>query len=113
MSTHSLPLPPAAREALERGDLLAAVIAVREAGGIDLAEARRMVREHARAAAAHALEARREGGRALQARSRLARDPRRVATVAPGDAPGHLRWLVILVVLSIAAWLALGAELGP
>lgn len=111
MSTHSLPLPPAALAALQRGDLLAAIHAVREAGGIDLPEARRLVREQARVAALHARDARREGADTL--RARLARDPRRVATVAPGDAPGHLRWLVLVVVLSVAAWLALGAELGP
>jgi hypothetical protein len=109
MDPSSVRIPQAAIAALQRGDILAAIKATREAGGIDLAEAKRMLQAHARAAAAQAKEA---AEHARATRPSPIAQPRRVPTVAPGDAPGSLRGLVVAVVLAVAAWLVLGADVG-
>jgi hypothetical protein len=109
MDTPNVRIPQAAVAALQRGDLLAAIKATREAGGINLAEARRMLQAHARAAAEHAREQARQ---ASNTRPSSIDQPGRIPTVAPGDAPGSLRGLVVAVTLAVAGWLVLGADLG-
>ena len=103
-------------QALARGDKLAAVKLVREAGAGSLREAMQYVEAQAvsrnpamkdglqRAAAdLHGLQSHaRSAAQALHAHNRT-------PTVVMGEAPGHLRWvMIVLGLLALAAWLAFG-----
>lgn len=109
------PLPDEAVAAISRGDLLAAIRAVRKAGPIDLASARRAIEEHVREVAAqqqprqrppssaHATRQEsnaREASRANAPASILGERP---PTVAAGDAPGGIGWLLAVLFLLAAA----------
>lgn len=127
MTTAKPPLPPDAVAALQRGDWISAIRAIRQAGGLDLQAAKRALEAHAReyaqaqaagrvgAAAPNAAQAR-QAIREVAAKARVESAGRlgpnlvpgkRQPTVAMGDRPGEMRWL--LVALSAAAgmaWLA-------
>lgn len=127
MTTAKPPLPPDAAAALQRGDWISAIRAIRQAGGLDLQAAKRALEAHAReyaqaqaagrvgAAAPNAAQAR-QAIREVAAKARVESAARpgpnlapgkRQPTVAMGDRPGEMRWL--LVALSAAAgmaWLA-------
>lgn len=119
MATSHPPLPDEAVAAFARGDLLAAIKAIRKAGPVDLASAKRAIEGHARELAAqqkhrpsqpgnaHATSQEsnaRDASRAHAPSSMLGERP---PTVAAGDAPGSLRW-----VLAVLALLAAAAVLG-
>lgn len=119
MATSNSNLPKEVVEAFARGDLLAAIQAVRKAGPIDLASAKREIEAHARELAARQARVPRQAGDANA--TRQASDARQASrahapasmlgqrppTVAAGDAPGSMRWL-LAVVLLLAAAAALG-----
>lgn len=97
-------------QALARGDKLAAVKLVREAGVGSLREAMQYVdapavKEGVQRAAAdvHGLQLHaRSAAQALHAHNRT-------PTVVMGEAPGQLRWvMIVLGLLALAAWLAFG-----
>ena len=127
MTTAKPPLPPDAVAALQRGDWISAIRAIRQAGGLDLQAAKRALEAHAREYAE--AQARARGGNAAPATADARQAIREVAakarvesaarpgpnlalgkrqpTVAMGDRPGETRWL--LVAMSAAAgmaWLA-------
>ena len=121
MTTAKPPLPPDAVAALQRGDWISAIRAIRQAGGLDLQAAKRALEAHAREYAE--AQARARGGNAApvtvdakqairevaaKARVESAARPgpnlahgKRQPTVAMGDRPGEMRWL--LVALTAAA----------
>lgn len=127
MTTAKPPLPPDAVAALQRGDWISAIRAIRQAGGLDLQAAKRALEAHAREYAEAQARARgsnaapatadaRQAIREVAAKARVESAGRpgpnlapgkRQPTVAMGDRPGEMRWL--LVALSAAAgmaWLA-------
>ena len=115
------PLPPDAVAAMQRGDWISAIRAIRQAGGLDLQAAKRALEAHAREYAE--AQARARGGNAAPATADARQAIREVAakarvesaarpgpnlahgkrqpTVAMGDRPGEMRWL--LVALTAAA----------
>lgn len=112
------PLPEAAIAAFARGDLAAAIQAIRKAGPIDLASARRAIEAHARELAvqqthkpgrpgnAHASGQESNARAASRAHAPASMLGERPPTVGPGDAPGNLRWvLAVLFLLAAAALL--------
>lgn len=115
MATSQSPLPEEAVAAFARGDLLAAIQAIRKAGPVDLASAKRAIEAHARELAARQAQPPRHPGNAhaanqesnARAASR-AHAPssmlgQRTPTVAAGDAPGSMRWLLAVLALLAAA----------
>lgn len=118
MATSHSPLPDAAVAAFARGDALAAIQAIRKAGPIDLASARRALQAHARELAtqqshrpqpganAHATGQESNARAASRAHAPASMLGERPPTVGPGDAPGNLRWvLAVLFLLAAAALL--------
>lgn len=115
------PLPPDAVAAMQRGDWIAAIRAIRQAGGLDLQAAKRALEAHAREYAEAQVRARggsgtptaadaRQAIREVAAKARVESAARpgpnlahgkRQPTVAMGDRPGEMRWL--LVALTAAA----------
>lgn len=127
MTTAKPPLPPDAIAALQRGDWIAAMRAIRQAGGLDLQAAKRALEAHAREFAEEQISAR--GGNAkltaadvrqaigevaakarVESPARLGPDlshRKRQPTVAMGDRPGEMRWLLLALAASAGiAWLA-------
>lgn len=96
-------------QALARGDKIGAVKLVREAGVGSLREAMKYVEVQA----VSREPAMRQGVQAdpgARARAPLLSGPEaRRPTVEMGDAPGQLRWLLVVVILlGLAGWLLLG-----
>ena len=94
-----LNLPDAAITALQQGRVIEAVKLIRSANpGLDLARAKAMMEKlqaQARTTAAGA-------ARSDVAKAVMQAQPQRPPTVAMGDPPGQLRWLLALVVALVA-----------
>lgn len=129
MSRPDPPVPQAVVDALQSGDLVAALKSLRQAGGINVHEVRRALEAQARQ---HGEQQANRGGGAVKqpgpaASATLgnladkARDAqqgiaqqvalhrKRPPTVQMGDAPGSLRWmLIVLALLAAATWIMLG-----
>lgn len=124
------PVPQAVVDALQSGDLVAAFKSLRQAGGINVHDVRRALeaqaRQHAEqqshraggteqqfpAGARETMDA--MAGKARAAQQGIARQValqrKRPPTVEMGDAPGSLRWmLVVLALLAAATWIMLGS----
>ncbi|WP_449447355.1 hypothetical protein [Thermomonas brevis] len=105
-------------QALARGDKIAAVKLVREAGVGSLREAMQYVETQAVSRAPTVKEGVQRAAsdlHGLQAHARSAAQAlhahNRTPTVVMGEAPGQLRWvMIVLGLLALAAWLAFG---GP
>ena len=101
-------LPDVAVLAFQQGRLIEAIKLIRTANpGLDLARAKtamlRMQADARTAVADEVADAVDHGRPATQATSR------RPPTVAMGDPPGQLRWLLVVVALLVAAtWIAFG-----
>lgn len=130
MSRPEPPVPQEAVDALQRGDLVAAFKSIRQAGGLNMQAVGRALEAQARQ---HAEQQTGRGGetvkqstanasatlgnladRARDAQQGVAQQValhrKRPPTVQMGDAPGSMRWmLVVLALLAVAAWLVLGA----
>jgi len=119
MATQS-PLPDEAVAAFARGDMLAAIKAIRKAGPVDLASAKRAIEAHARDLAArqpprhrspgnaHATSQESDARQASRAHAPASLLGQRSPTVVAGDAPGSMRWLfAVLILLAAAAVLGL------
>jgi hypothetical protein len=130
MSRPDPPVPQEAVDALQRGDLVAAFKSLRQAGGINMQAVGRALEAQARQHAEQ--QANRSGGpvkqtaatpaetlESLAGKARAAQQGvaqqvalhrKRPPTVEMGDAPGSLRWmLVVLVLLAAATWIMLGS----
>ena len=127
MSRPDPPVPQAVVDALQSGDLVAALKSLRQAGGINVHEVRRALEAQARQHGEQ--QANRGGGGAGPAASATlgnladkARDAqqgiaqqvalhrKRPPTVQMGDAPGSLRWmLIVLALLAAATWIMFGS----
>ena len=120
MATSHSPLPDEAVTAFARGDLLAAIQAIRKAGPIDLASAKRAIEAHARELAAqqqpkprptgntHATSQQSNARQASRANAPASMLGQRPPTVVAGDTPGSMRWpLAVLVLLAAAVVLGL------
>ena len=101
--------------ALARGDKIAAVKLVREAGVGSLREAMQVVEAHAagRNPMADGIDGAKDAvhDAKTHARSTLQalRAHNRTPTVVMGETPGSLRWvMIVLCLLALAAWLAFG-----
>ena len=115
MATSHSPLPDEAVAAFARGDLLAAIQAIRKAGPVDLASAKRAIEAHARELAAQQQQRPKPPGTARatsqEANARQASRTnapssmlgQRPPTVVAGDTPGSMRWLLAVLVLLAAA----------
>jgi len=115
MATPHNPLPDAAVAAFARGDMLAAIQAIRKAGPIDLASAKRAIEAHARELAAQQTHKPRQSGnahasnqesnarQASRAHAPSSMLGQRTPTVVAGDAPGSMRWLLAVLILLAAA----------
>ncbi|RZA21064.1 MAG: hypothetical protein EOP93_04195 [Lysobacteraceae bacterium] len=119
------PLAVQVMQALARGDKLGALQLMRQAGGPAM---RQVLQEFQAQAAAQGVKAKsveqakqllrndvesvgRTAQRKVDASAQLLFDRKRPPTVAMGDPPGSMRWLLALVaVLLAAAWLAFGAN---
>ncbi|GAB1408743.1 hypothetical protein MASR1M8_26620 [Thermomonas brevis] len=122
MSTPKPPLTPQMQDALQRGDIRALMHALNASGGgVDLQAARRAMAQQLRDARQQAEAGRLEVSTGMRAAVEVARDAkhgvgqalqrRRPPTVAMGDRPGEMRWLLIVAgLLALAVWLAFG---GP
>lgn len=129
MSRLDPPVPQEAVDALQRGDLVAAFKSLRQAGGINMQAVGRALeaqaRQHAEQQAARSGEAVKQpvadaretldalAGKARAAQQGIAQQValhrKRPPTVEMGDAPGSLRWmLVVLALLAAASWIMLG-----
>lgn len=129
MSRPDPPVPQEAVDALQRGDLVAAFKSLRQAGGINMQAVGRALeaqaRQHAEQQAARSGEAVKQpvadaretldalAGKARAAQQGIAQQValhrKRPPTVEMGDAPGSLRWmLVVLALLAAASWIMLG-----
>lgn len=126
-------VPQEAVDALQRGDLLAAFKSIRAQGGaVNLQSIGKVLESHARQYAEQQASARQgppplpHASRSMAQAKQAARDVasraaatgpvadlrklahKRPPTVAMGDAPGGLRWvLVVLALLAVAAWMVL------
>ena len=115
MATSQSPLPDEAVAAFARGDVLAAIQAIRKAGPVDLASAKRAIEAHARQLAAQQQHKTkptssaqatiqesnaRQASRANAPASMLGQ---RTPTVVVGDTPGSMRGLLAVLVLVAAA----------
>lgn len=120
MTTPNSPLPDAAVAAFARGDVLAAIQAIRRAGPIDLASAKRAIEAHAKelggqrsqlpkpAGSARATSQESDARQASRAHAPESMLGQRTPTVVAGDAPGSMRWLLaVLILLAAAAVLGL------
>ena len=130
MSRSDPSVPQAAVDAQQRGDLVAAFKSLRQAGGINMQAVGRALEAQARQHAEQ--QANRSGGEVKQPAATAsatlwnladkARDAqqgiaqqvalhrKRPPTVQMGDAPGSLRWmLIVLALLAAAAWILLGS----
>lgn len=115
MATPHSPLPDEAVAAFARGDLLAAIQAIRKAGPIDLASAKRAIEAHARELAAqqkhkprqpgnvHANSQQSNAREASKAHAPASMLGQRTPTVVAGDAPGSMRWLLAVLILLAGA----------
>ena len=103
MASAGLVLPDVAVLALQQGRLIEAIKLVRAANpGLDLARAK-AVMERMQAQARTAVA---EATPVDAARSAVRARPQRPPTVAMGDPPGQLRWLLVVVAaLVAAAWI--------
>lgn len=112
-------VPQAAVDALQRGDLVSAFKTLRQqGGGVNLQAIGNVLEAHAREyaqqqgkrpaqAPAAAQAAVREAGAEAVARLDARRRAReRPPTVAMGDPPGSMRWLLVLMLLAAAGWIA-------
>ena len=103
MASAGLVLPDVAVLALQQGRLIEAIKLIRAANpGLDLARAK-AVMERMQAQARTAVA---EATPVDAARSAVRVRPQRPPTVAMGDPPGQLRWLLVVVAaLVAAAWI--------
>ena len=103
MASAGLVLPHVAVLALQQGRLIEAIKLIRAANpGLDLARAK-AVMERMQAQARTAVA---EATPVDAARSAVRARPQRPPTVAMGDPPGQLRWLLVVVAaLVAAAWI--------
>lgn len=129
MSRPDPPVPQEAVDALQRGDLVAAFKSLRQAGGINMQAVGRALEAQARQQAEQ--QANRSGDVVKQpvttasatmgtladkARDtqrgiaqQVALHRKRPPTVEMGDAPGSLRWmLIVLALLATAIWIIAG-----
>lgn len=129
MSRPDPPVPQEAVDALQRGDLVAAFKSLRQAGGINMQAVGRALEAQARQQAEQ--QANRSGGavkhqvltatetvdtladKARDAKRGIAQQValhrKRPPTVEMGDAPGSLRWiLIVLALLAAAIWIGFG-----
>ena len=127
MSRPEPPVPQEAVDALQRGDLAAAFKSLRQAGGISMQAVGRALEAQARQ---HAEQASNGGGAVKQSTvaasetlgnladkardaqqgvaQQVALHRKRPPTVQMGDAPGSLRWmLIVLALLAAATWIML------
>lgn len=128
-------VPQEAVDALQRGDLLTAFKTLRQqGGGVNLQAIGNVLEAHARqyaeqqvgarqgasrkaasnrvADAARSLETLADKANAVQhgIAQQAALHRKRPPTVQMGDAPGSLRWmLLVLALLAVAAWIVIGA----
>ena len=131
MSRPDPAVPQEAVDALQRGDLVAAFKSLRQAGGVNMqavgraleAQARQQAgQQHAHrgngaagqqvAVAADTVEALADKARAARQgiAQQVALHRKRPPTVEMGDAPGSLRWmLIVLALLAAATWIIVGA----
>lgn len=130
MSRPDPPVPQEAVDALQRGDLVAAFKSLRQAGGINMQAVGRaleaQVRQQAEQQSSHgggavkppnAAASATLGNLADKARDaqqgvaqQVALHRKRPPTVQMGDAPGSLRWmLVVLALLAAAIWIMFGS----
>ena len=126
MSNARPPLPPELQLALQRGDLLGAIKAIRSVGRMDLQAAKRAVEQQVREQAQRqAVEARAhaDGGKheleavadQVRAAARRAAQAKRVRerppTIEMGDRPGDMRWvLIVAALLAAAVWVVFGGS---
>lgn len=115
MATPNSPLPDEAAAAFARGDVLAAIRMIREAGSIDLASAKRAIEAHARELAAqqkhgpgqpgsaHATSQEANARQASRSHAPASMLGQRTPTVVAGDTPGSMRWLLAVLILVAAA----------
>lgn len=115
MATSPPSLPDEAVAAFARGDLVAAIQAIRKAGPVDLASARRAIEAHARALGAqqahpsnqpgnaHATSQAANARQASRAHAPSSMLGQRIPTVVAGDTPGSMRWLLAVLILLAAA----------
>ena len=103
MASAGLVLPDVAVLALQQGRIIEAIKLIRAANpGLDLARAK-AVMERMQAQARTAVA---EATPVDAARSAVRARPQRPPTVAMGDPPGQLRWLLVVVAaLVAAAWI--------
>ena len=102
-------------QALARGDKIAAVKLVREAGIGSLREAMQYVEAQAvsRNPTTRAIDEAKGAMHSVQEHAHTAWQAlharKRTPTVVMGEAPGSLRWMmIVLFLLALAAWLAFG-----
>ncbi|HST45927.1 MAG TPA: hypothetical protein VLK29_11980 [Luteimonas sp.] len=91
-STSAAPSGPGVEAALARGDVLGAIKALREATAMPLSQAKAEIEQRMKPATA-------VGKPAAQS----AHTP----TIAPGDSPGGLRWLLVVAVVAVLAGVVL------
>ena len=129
MSRPDPPVPQEAVDALQRGDLVAAFKSLRQVGGINMQAVGRALEAQARQHAEQQADRRGDalkqtattasaalGNLADKARDaqqgvaqQVALHRKRPPTVQMGDAPGSLRWmLIVLALLAAAAWIVFG-----
>src|SRR6478672_1792041 len=120
------PVPQDAVDALQRGDLVAAFKSLRQAGGINMqavgraleAQARQHAQQHANRAGDTGKQTATTASATLGNLADKARDAqqgvaqqvalhrKRPPTVQMGDAPGSMRWmLIVLALVAAAAWI--------
>ncbi len=128
MSTSKPTLPPELQQALQRGDVLSAMKALRGISGMDLQAAKRafeqqvrtQVQQQADAGRQAAGDKRAQAEKALEAMADKGRSPVRSAahvitqqtrppTIVMGDRPGDMRWvLIVAALLAAAVWVGFG-----
>ena len=128
MSTSKPTLPPELQQALQRGDVLGAMKALRGISGMDLQAAKRafeqqvrtQVQQQADAGRQAAGDKRAQAEKALEAMADKGRSPVRSAahvitqqtrplTIVMGDRPGDMRWvLIVAALLAAAVWVGFG-----
>ena len=128
MSTSKPTLPPELQQALQRGDVLSAMKALRGISGMDLQAAKRafeqqvrtQVQQQADAGRQAAGDKRAQAEKALEAMADKGRSPVRSAahvitqqtrppTIVMGDRPGDMLWvLIVAALLAAAVWVGFG-----
>ena len=126
MNKVEVQVPREAVDAFQRGDLVAVFKSLRQAAGINAQEVRRALEAQARqqhaargdgtkpplAAATGTLDALADKARVTQhgIARQVALHRKRPPTVEMGDAPGSLRWmLLVLALLAAAIWIVAGS----